>query len=130
MGKVQHLIALLCLVSAALLIVGDVASAQCPLFVPPQDSVSGSGSDLVIEAALLITCCAQCTQNDDIQDAADSILEKLEAGNIRSEAGDDTWMAYTAADTQCSTHSHWTSDPGNSIVLNSTFFPDDLSGIR
>lgn len=97
---------------------------NAPPFQPLLDNLDQAPRDLLTGGVLLLLCCAQCTQDSDVEDFANSILEKLENGHVYQEMGDHSWRAYTAPDTQCGSHRHYTSDPGNGIVVNSSLFFD------
>lgn len=108
----------------SLVLTSGVVSAQCGPYEPAQDQLSTDFEDAIIDAVLMLTCCAQCTQDDDMQDVADGLLEKWEDGLLRQEEGDDSWGAFTAPDVQCGDVLGWTSDPGNAIVMNTRVFSE------
>lgn len=108
-------------------LVGTFLGAQCPPHVPTEEPIQGAAEELAIEAILLLDCCGACSGSPEIIDAAEGLLEKSEGGDIRGRDGDESWLAYTAANTSCGTHEHWTTDGGNSIVLNTSLVPASLS---
>lgn len=117
-----HLLLVLALCSSIL-------RGQCsgvPYPYPPtaeQVSLEGWREDVVIEAVLLINCCATCTSNQDLISAADALLEMMDDGHILQESdGTTDWEAQTSPDSVGGSSEWWDSSLDNYIIVNDETF--------
>jgi len=104
--------------------VSMMLSSQCIPEEPPFSGPSSQQLTVALAALGMLECCALCTNNEDIQDVAEALGEKLEDGHVYVQEGDGSWRAYAWADVRCGNFGAYTLDPGNSIVVNSGLFFD------